>query len=631
MDRAAFADLLRAGPLLADGGLATSLADRGIPFDACFEELNVEQPDLVRSVHRSFVQAGARVVWTNSFGGNRFKLARHGVRAERVAELAEAAVAIAREAVEAEGVSVAGSIGPLGVWLAPYGRVRSEEAREAYAEQAAALASAGVDLFVVETQTDLVELEQAVLAVRSVAPGVPLVASATFTTDDRTPLGSPPDEVAARLRELDVDAIGVNCGQGPAQALRVIRRIRGSVGSVPLLAKPNAGGPQQIGGRFLYPATPGYFGELARNLIEEGVAVLGGCCGTGPEHVGAMADALERGPAERHSDVRADTRADVRLVEDPPPVASAGVSDDTASALERRLDRDDWTIAVEMEPPRSHSPARLVAAAQTLVQAGADVIDVADSPMAKMRMSPWAACRAIEERVGVETVLHFPTRGRNLLRLQGDLLAIHALGVRNLFVCLGDPVTIGDYPHGTDAIDVTPTGLMALVTGGFNAGSDHAGSSIGEPTRFLVGCALSPSAPDLGREVKLLRKKVDAGARFALSQPMYSLGPLERLVDAYEARHGELSLRILAGVLPLASRRHAEFIHNEVPGVVIPPEVLDRIRKADHAAEGLAMATELVEELAVHPAVAGVYLMPQFGRFDLAAEVVESARRAGDR
>jgi homocysteine S-methyltransferase len=283
-----------------------------------------------------------------------------------------------------------------------------------------------------------------------------------------------------------------------------------------------------------------------------------------------------------------------------------------------------------MEPPRSHSSARLVAAAQTLAQSGADVIDVADSPMAKMRMSPWGACRAIEDQVAVETVLHFPTRGRNLLRLQGDLLAIHALGIRNLFVCLGDPVTIGDFPHGSDAVDVTPTGLLALITESFNTGSDHAGSSIGEPTRFTVGCALAPSASDLDREVALLKKKADAGARFALSQPLYSLEPLDRLLAAYRDRFGPLPVRILAGVLPLASRRHAEFIHNEVPGVVIPPASLDRIRKADDASEGLAMAGGLVEELAAHEGVSGIYLMPQFGRFDLAAEIVEIARRAGD-
>ncbi|MEX2273969.1 MAG: bifunctional homocysteine S-methyltransferase/methylenetetrahydrofolate reductase [Actinomycetota bacterium] len=617
MERSGFADLVRAGPVLADGGMGTALAERGIALASCFELLNVDGPDLVVQVHRAAVDAGSRILWTNSFGGNRFKLARHGVDTRRVGELAAAGVRLARGVADATSdVLVAGSMGPLGVWLAPYGRVAPAEAFAVYEEHAAALVAAGVDLLVVETQTDLDELEQAVLAARSAAPAIPLIASATFTTDDRTVLGSPPEEVAHRLCEIGVDSIGVNCGQGPAQALRLIRRIRPLAGDTPLSVKPNAGGPQQVGGRFLYPATPEYFAQLTGELLDEGVAVFGGCCGTGPEHLRAMARVLEQRPAMPHT-------ADVRIADEPAPDPYAVA--DSESALALRLSENEFTIAVEMEPPRSHSAARLVAAAQTLVEAGAHVIDVADSPMAKMRMSPWAACRAIQEQVGVETVLHFPTRGRNLLRLQGDLLGIHALGVRNLFVCLGDPVTIGDYPHGTDVVDVTPTGLMALVCERFNTGTDHAGSSIGEPTSFVVGCALSPAAPDLDREVKLLKKKADAGARFALSQPMYGIDGLERLVEAYEERFGALPIKIFAGVLPLASRRHAEFIHNEVPGVTIPGEVLERMRSEDDIATGTAMAVDLVRDLRAHPATSGIYLMPQFGRFDVAAEVVEAA------
>jgi homocysteine S-methyltransferase len=295
--------------------------------------------------------------------------------------------------------------------------------------------------------------------------------------------------------------------------------------------------------------------------------------------------------------------------------------------LARKLGRGDLVIAVELEPPRGPTAARLVAAAETLVAAGADVLDVADSPMAKMRMSPWAACRLLQDAVGAETVLHFPTRGRNLLRLQGDLLAVHALGVRNVFVCLGDPVTVGDYPHGSDNVDVTPTGLIALITGGFNRGSDRAGNPIGEATSFVVGCALSPARDDLEAEARLLERKARAGARFALSQPVWSPEPLRRLRETYERVVGEeLRLPILAGVLPLVTARHADFIANEVPGAVVPEEVLERMRKAGERAEaeGLAIARETVAELRGH--AAGLYVMPQFGRFDLAAEVVEAAR-----
>jgi methionine synthase / methylenetetrahydrofolate reductase(NADPH) len=609
-------NLLEQGPLLGDGGMGTSLVDLGVPVDACFEALNVRDPSAVEGVHRSFIEAGARVVWTNTFGANRFKLDRHGM-ADRADELARAGVRLARRG----GVLVAGSVGPLGVRLAPYGRVGAEQAREAYAEQISALVEAGADLVAIETQTDLNEMEAALAASRAVAPEVAVLVTATFTQDDRTMLGSTPQTVAARLAELGADAIGVNCGQGPAQVLRVVRAMRPSAADVPLVARPNAGGPQSVGGRFLYPATPQYVAGAAAALFVEGARLLGGCCGTGPAHIEEIASALE---SPRAAGVF-DPPREVAPAERP-----RGVSEAPASRLGEKLADGRFIVAVEIEPPRGFSAGRMVAAAETLAQAGADVIDVADSPMAKMRMSPWAACRLIQESSGAETVLHFPTRGRNLLRLQGDLLGVHALGIRNLFVCLGDPVTVGDYPHGTDNVDVTPTGLMSLITDAFNRGTDKAGSSIGEPTSFLVGCALSPGREDLDAEVRLLKRKIDAGAMFALTQPLYSIDSLLAFRRAYERRFGSLGLPILAGVLPLVNARHAEFIHNEVPGIRIPEHVLDRMREATGAGEGegLSMAIDLAREFASHSA--GVYIMPQFGRFDLAAEVVEAARRTAD-
>lgn len=613
MEQNAFVQSLAAGPMLVDGGMGTSLVEQGAATGACFEALNVEDPDTVEAVHRGFVDAGASAVWTNTFGANRFKLAHDGSE-ERVAEFVAAGVGIARRA----GVLVVGSVGPLGVWLAPYGRVGPEEAREAYVEQIGALAAAGVDAIAIETQTDVAEIAQAVAAAREAARGVPLIVTATFTRDDRTPLGSSPADVAEQLVALGVDALGANCGQGPEQVLRVIRAMRPAAGSSPLVARPNAGGPQQVGGRFLYPATPAYVAEHARDLLDEGVVVVGGCCGTGPDHTRAIAAILHDGAARSRVLLQ-----EPRIVE---PSPAAPVVD--PSGLAKKLAAGRFIVAVEVEPPRGHNAARLLAAAQTLAGAGADVIDVADSPMAKMRMSPWAACRLIQEEAGVETVLHFPTRGRNLLRLQGDLLAVRALGVRNLFVCVGDPVTIGDFPHGTDEIDVTATGLMSLVTERFNAGTDHAGSPIGDPAGFLVGCALSPDSQDLERELKLTRKKVASGAAFALSQPIYDVAQLDRFRAAYEERYGPLDLPIFAGVLPLISARHADFIHNEVPGVAIPEPVLDRMRASPEgsaAREGLAMAVDLVAEL--RERASGIYVMPQLGRFDLAAELVEAARR----
>src|SRR6185436_3549236 len=461
MDAADLRTRLADGPILADGGMGTSLIDAGVPVDACMEALNEQEPARVASIHAAFVAAGSQLLLTNTFGANRFRLDQHGL-ADRVSPLCAAGVRLAREA---GAELVGGSLGPLGIRLQPYGRVRAEEAADAYREQAAALADAGVDLLVVETQTDLRELEQAATAVRDMAPGLALVTSATFTRDDRTLLGDTPEAVAMRVAELGVDGIGVNCGEGPAQMLRLIRIIApiAAASGLPLMARPNAGGPTEVGGRFVYPATPEYVGEIVGALLDEGVAIVGGCCGTGPAHTRAIADAVrDRGP-----------RARVELpatpgAGDPSPAPSP------PTALQSAIASGDLVITVEMEPPRSFNAAQLVAAAATLRDAGATAIDVADSPMAKMRMSAWAACRLVHEQVGIETVLHFPTRGRNIVRLQGDLLGSHALGIRNLFVCVGDPVTIGDYPHGSNDVDVTATGLLQLITEHFNTGVDRA-------------------------------------------------------------------------------------------------------------------------------------------------------------
>jgi methionine synthase / methylenetetrahydrofolate reductase (NADH) len=606
---------LAVGPLVADGGMGTSLIEAGVPVDACMEALNELEPERVRGIHRAFVGAGSELVLTNTFGANRSRLEQHGL-ADRVAALCTAGVRLARDA---GATLVGGSLGPLGVRLQPYGRVRAEEAADAYREQAAALADAGVDLLVIETQTDLRELEQAVVAARDVAPDLALVASATFTRDDRTLLGDTPGAVAGRLVDLEVDVIGVNCGEGPAQIERLIAAIApvATTAGIPMMARPNAGGPSEVAGRFVYPATPGYVGQVAGVLREDGVAIIGGCCGTGPAHLRAIADAVrDRVPRARVELPVTPGRGDVSPAPSPP------------TGLHAALDAGTFVITVEMEPPRSFNAAPLVAAAATLRDAGATAIDVADSPMAKMRMSAWAACRLVHERVGIETVLHFPTRGRNIVRLQGDLLGAHALGIRNLFVCVGDPVTIGDYPHGSNDVDVTATGLLQLITEHFNAGVDRAGSTIGEPTSFFAGAAVAPAAPDLEREIRLLVRKVEAGAAFLLTQPCYSVEALQRLRDAYERMAGApLAVPLIAGVLPLVSDRHATFLHNEVPGIDIPDAVRDRMTTAgdDGWSVGLALAADLIEALR-DAGVAGIYVMPQFGRYDRAAEVVDVAR-----
>lgn len=594
-------------PLLADGGIGSALLERAIvDIDGCIEAVNIDRPDVVSEIHKAFADAGSKLVETNTFGANRFGLAKYGLEGD-VDGINRRGVELARAA----GVLVAGSVGPLRVRLAPYGRVRRSQAREAYAEQIRALAEAGADVIVLETQSDLIEMEEALRAARSVSD-LAIVVTATFTRDDRTLLGSTPEQVAARLVELGVDAVGVNCSEGPAQVLRIVHAMRHSAGDTPLVAMPNAGGPARVGERIVYPATPEYLGEYARAFVAAGASVVGGCCGTGPEHIAAMAAALAE-PRQLHLEI---------LPTAPAEAAHEAVV--ATTALGQKLSEGRFVVTVEMDPPRSTSTAKMLAGAETLKEAGADAINVADSPMARMRMSPWAPARLIQERVGIETVLHFPIRGRNLLRIQGDLLAAHALGIRNLFVCLGDPTRIGDYPAATDNVDVVPTGLLALVTGALNRGKDQAGSSIGEPTSFLVGCALNLGATDPERECRLLHRKIEAGADFALSMPTYAADVVRTFRKAYEERYGTLRLPILVGVLPLVTSRHAEFLHNELPGVSIPDEIRARMRSAGRKAKsvGLEVATELARDLRTE--AAGLYVMPPFGRYDIAAEIVEA-------
>jgi homocysteine S-methyltransferase len=527
-------------------------------------------------------------------------------------------VDLARRVVAAafKDVWVAGDVGPLGVRLVPFGRVQKEQARAAFAEQIAALAEAGVDLLVVETQTDLHELLAAVRVAGEVCD-LPVVASMTFTRDDRTLLGDAPEHVARTIAASGADVIGVNCSGGPAQLVRLLRQMHAAVPNARFWVKPNAGWPEQVGGRIRYPATPEYFGEYAWAFAAAGADVIGGCCGTTPAHIAAMRAALEAGPPAEAED--GDGRAAVLQ-------AVPARSPDQPSCLSRKFTQGQFVISVEMDPPRGLSTHKLLAGASLLAEAGADVINVADSPMARMRMSPWAVCALIQERVGVETTLHFPTRGRNLLRVQGDLLAAHALGIRNVFVVMGDPTSIGDYPNAMDDYDLVPSGLIKLIKQGFNAGVDHAGSDIGQPTAYFVGGALNLTPKNPAREIKVLRRKLRAGADFFLTQPVYDPAAAHALLARYAQEYGPFPAPILVGVLPLYGVKHARFLHNEVPGITIAPAIFERLEAAGEASpyEGVRIAQELIAQL--RDWVQGVYLMPAFSRYDLAAEIVEACR-----
>jgi homocysteine S-methyltransferase len=607
-------------PLLSDGAMGTILHQKGVGFDVCFDELNLVNPALVGEIHREYIDAGSQIIQTNTFGANRYKLGRFGL-ADTVAEINTAGVELARRVISGsfKNILIAGDVGPLGVRMAPFGRVKPEDAREAFQEQISALISAGVDIILIETMSDLQEARAAVKAARTTSPDIPVIASMTYTRDDRTLLGDAPSSVARVLTAEGADFVGVNCSGGPVQIVRILRQMRAAVPNGKFSAMPNAGWPEQVGGRIMYPAAPEYFGEYVETFVRNGARIIGGCCGTTPEHIAAMSKAMKSLPPMEAAE----------------PADSTDIEFTSANELEpleptefaRKIAAGKFVTAVEMDPPRGVATQKMLAGASLLAEAGADVINVADSPMARMRMSPWAVCSLIQQKIGVETVLHFPTRGRNIIRVQGDLLAAHALGVRNVFVVMGDPTSIGDYPDAMDNYDLVPSGLVKLIKQGFNTGVDHSGANIGQPTSFFVGCALNlnPNSPQ--DEIKNLVRKIKAGADFALTQPVFQPEKAIQFLNQIKEEIDGFSLPVLVGILPLNNIRHATFLDQEVPGITITGDVLDRIRKAGDKSheEGVRIAVELVSQMKGY--VHGAYLMPAFNRYDLAAEIVESIKK----
>lgn len=622
MNRLEFKERVNNGPVLMDGAFGTVLHGRGIPIDQSFDMVNLDNPAVVAEVHRSYIDAGSDLIETNTFGANRFKLSEYG-KQDKVVEINHAAVAVARRVIAGsfKEVLLAGSVGPLGARLAPLGRVSSAEAQEAFTEQIDALINAepqGVDLIIIETMSDIKEIEAAVAAARSISEDIPIIVQMTFTRDDKTLLGYPPEAIATNLTSLDVDAVGINCSSGPAQVLRLAGIVRKLAPDIPVSASPNAGWPEQMqGGRVMYPATPDYFADYARAFLKAGVNLIGGCCGTTSQHIKAMREAIDN-PGEFSMSL-----PEIRITSRPETTVVRG---DEPTRLAQHLAGDQLILTVEMDPPKGAAPERLLAGARMLREAGATFLNIADSPLARMRMSAWAAAYLIQKDVGLETVLHFPTRGRNILRIQGDLLAAHAMGIRNLLVTMGDPMRIGDFPEAMDTYDIVPTGLIELVKKQFNHGLDKAGQSIDQPTTFVVGCALSLTPKNVESELKLLRKKVEHGADFALTQPVFDPVAAVSFLEAYERTYGEAPPPIIAGIKPLYNSRNAEFLHNEVPGIYIPKEKRERMRAADKpVTEGVQIAREIAETL--RPYVRGFYIMPAFGRFDLVADVLDSFTR----
>ena len=624
MSKLPFRERLRQSPpLLADGAMGTILhQDSDARADACFDAMNVEAPEAVLAVHSAYIAAGADLIETNSFGANSCKLAKLG-REQHVAQYNQRAVALARQAIDDSGrrdIYVAGSVGPLGVGVHPYGALTRDQVGAAFAQQLSALAAAGVDVIVFETFSEHRELLLAIAALRSIDPELPVIAQATFYHENLSYAGYPPARVANDLYKAGVDVIGVNCGSGPAGIADVLQQMAFAVPDAKFSAMPNAGFPEVTGGRILYPASAEYFGDCAAALVKAGASIVGGCCGTRPEHIRAMREAIDH-PAEHVLDLHV---SDVTIQQE-------AADPDHPTELAQRLAQGKFTISVEMAPPRSYHTGELLREARMLRAAGADLINVADTPAARMKMSAWAVAHLLQSQIGIEAVLHFPTRGRNMLRVQGDLLASHALGLRNLFVVMGDPTRIGDFPDASDVYDVAPSRLIEVIKRGMNQGVDMAGHSIGKASNFTVGCALNMGADDIDREIRVLRRKLAAGADFALGQAIFDPQRIRRFRRRFHELAGhELDLPVLMAVMPLHSARQARYLHNEVPGIHIPDAIMSRIDKAHPSPPqvGLQIARELLEDMG--DLIQGAYIIPSAATFDLAAEVVAFLKERRD-
>lgn len=608
-----FLEVLRDRVLVCDGAMGTMLYARGVFLNRSFDELNLTRPELVAEVHEDYVRAGADVLETNTFGANRVKLAGFGL-ADQVRAINQEGVRLARRAAR-DRVYVAGAIGPLGVRVEPWGKLGLDEAEAIYREQVQALLEAGVDLFILETFRDLNEIGAALAAVRALST-LPVVAQMTTEEDGNSLDGTPPEVFAPELVRRGADVVGVNCSVGPAAMLETIERMARATGAW-LSAQPNAGRPREIEGRTLYLSSPEYLASYARRFILNGVKLVGGCCGTTPEHirqikaaVRALAPPGARAPAPEPGSAQA------APVVPPVPLAAK-------SRLAHALARGRFVWMVELVPPKGHQPDLVVDRARQLKIRGVDAVNVPDAPRAGARMSALSVAVLVERQAGLETVLHYACRDRTLASIQADLLGAHALGLRNLLLTTGEPLRTGDYADAATVLEVDSIGLTNVVAR-LNRGLDVGGQPIGQPTGFLVGVAANPAAVNLDEEVRRFHYKVEAGAEFALTAPVYDLRAFERFLRRIE----DVKIPIIAGLSPFDSLRRAEFMANEVPGVEVPDGLLERMRRVGTPeaarAEGLAIAREIAAEL--KPMVQGLQIAPPPAHVEMATALIDLVR-----
>jgi homocysteine S-methyltransferase len=609
--------------IVFDGAMGTMLYAKGVYINQCYDELNARAPELVREVHDAYVKAGAQVLETNSFGANRVKLAQHGLEGH-VGEFNRRAAEIARAAA-GDRVLVAGAVGPLGIRIEPFGPTSREEARAQFKEQMAALREGGADCFLIETVGDLAEMEQAILAAREVDASMPVIAQMTIGPDGLTAFGATPEDIARTLDAWGADIIGLNCSVGPQTILEAIERMA-PLTTRKLSAQPNAGMPRDVSGRQMYMASPEYMASYARHLVNAGAKVIGGCCGTTPEHIAAMVAGLKPlMPRESGVGSRQQRRSavDSRLPT-PEPKGSEPIPFASRSSWAKKLASKEFVTSVEIVPPRGVDATKMLEAVRALKAAGVHAVNVPDGPRAQSRMGALMTSLLIEQNVGIETITHYCCRDRNLLGMLSDLLGASAMGLRNLLLITGDPPKMGPYPDATAVFDIDAIGLTNLVSR-LNHGLDPGGHDIGKPTAFAIGVGVNPAALDAAHELKRFEYKVEAGAEFAVTQPVFDPAQLERFLASIE----HTRIPIVAGIWPLVSARNAEFLANEVPGVVVPEEIVARMRRANEkskehaAAEGTAIAREMLAR--VRGAVQGVQVSAPFGRAELAIAVIRGA------
>ena len=591
--------------------MGTLLYSKGIFINRCYDELNLSQPDLIKGIHHEYLQAGAEIIETNTFGGNSFRLARHSI-ADQVRDINLAGARVAREAAKSFDVLVAGAVGPLGVRIEPLGKTSFEEARTAFREQIEALLKGGADLIILETFGYVEELHQALLAARDVNPNVPVVAQVTIDEDGNCLDGSTPENFAPRLVDWGADVIGCNCSVGPVAMLDALERVRDAVGSIPLSAQPNAGMPRSVEGRNIYLSSPEYMASYARKFVAAGVRLVGGCCGTTPDYIRMMKSAIRVGEAKT---------AKVQIAKhEPTPKAVTVVAIGERSKLGRKIDSGEFVTMVEVVPPKGTDIRKEIEGARFLKSVGVDAINIPDSPRASARMSNQAVSLLVQQEVGIEAILHYTCRDRNVLGIQSDLLGASAMGISNLICITGDPPKMGNYPDATAVFDVDAIGLVNIVHN-LNRGLDIGGNPLGKGTAFVIGVGANPGVPNIDEEIRRFEYKVEAGAEYAVTQPVFDLALLENFLRRIE----HCRIPVVAGIWPLVSVRNAEFMKNELR-VSVPDAILQRMSNAatPEAAreEGIAIAREML--IAVRGAVQGAQISAPLGRYASAVDVLEA-------